>query len=109
MLSLLEKIVNKEGVYIHIQGDFTCDTVRLLQKDGQMYLENLHGAINKLIFNFSQVQLVDGTGLEYLMKIDDLLEARDCTLELHEVPKDILNILELVGLDKHLKMIPCMS
>lgn len=101
-MSLLEKTINKEGVYIHIQGDFTYETVQRLQETQQMYLGHLHGASNKLIFHFSQVQRLDCTGLEYLIKIDRLLEARNCTLELRGVSTDILSILHLVGLDKYL-------
>lgn len=94
----VDKSVIDNQVWLFLQGNLIDESVRGLDEVLQDSVSNSQST--NLILDFSRVNIVDSSFLLYLIRTNDDLQTRGYSLKFRNVPKDIVCILELIGLSQ---------
>ena len=90
---------NKE---IKIESDITVSSIDNLHRIVDDLLEN--GVVN-ITMDFSSVNVIDSTGIGFLIRVQNSLKEKNGVLSLKNVNDDIEKMIKIMRLDNHFKLL----
>lgn len=97
----IKKKVNEKSVILHIDGILDISTTHLLE----LYLKELDDNVETLVFDFTNLEFIDSTGIGSIMNAIYLSQEKHFKLKLQGI-NDLTNqLFEMVGLYQILEAI----
>ncbi len=83
---------------LKITNDITSSFVELLHREVDTLIDD---SIFEITFDMSSVDVVDSTGIGFIIRVQNSLKQKGGALRLRSVNADILKMMKIMRLDKH--------
>jgi len=83
---------------LKITDDITSSFVELLHREVDSLLDD---GIFEITFDMGAVEIVDSTGIGFIIRVQNSLKQKGGALKLRSVNSDILKMMKIMRLDKH--------
>ncbi len=87
-----------ESEIVKISDDITSSYVEILHREIDRLLDD--GVIN-ITFDLTNVDIVDSTGIGFIIRVQNSLKQKNGGLKLCGVNSDILKMMKIMRLDRH--------
>jgi len=87
-----------ESEIVKISDDITSSYVKILHREIDRLLDD--GILN-ITFDLTNVDIVDSTGIGFIIRVQNSLKQKNGGLKLCGVNSDILKMMKIMRLDRH--------
>jgi len=86
---------------IQLTEDVTSATTDSIQREVLQYLD---AGINEILFDLSDIEIVDSSGIGFFIKVQNTLKQQNGSLSLTGASDDIFSMFKIMRLDKHISI-----
>ncbi|MGM0460904.1 MAG: STAS domain-containing protein [Fibrobacterota bacterium] len=90
-----------EEEVIQIHEDIVSSTVKHLHDE---ISDIIADGATRITFNMEQVNIIDSTGIGFIIKVQNSLKKNDGRLTLKNLNPDIVRMFKVMRLDKHIQL-----
>ncbi len=83
---------------LEITTDITSSTIEIIHRDVD---DLINDGLIDLTFDMSKVDIVDSTGIGFIIRVQNSLKQHGGILQLRGVNSDIFKMMKIMRLDKH--------
>ncbi|ERP31796.1 STAS domain-containing protein [Chitinivibrio alkaliphilus] len=91
-----------EAESIYITEDIVSSTVGNLHDE---ISDIIADGVEKIVLNMEAVDIIDSTGIGFIIKIQNSLKKNGGSLTLENVNSDIVRMFKVMRLDKHIRIV----